>query len=335
MPVILDIFNNKAFKVVELTNTINRIPFVPSRLRPLFTFKGVHTTQVALERRGQTISLIPTKSRGSGNTTKRPHDKRDMIPVLIPHIPYDDTLWADDLMGVRQFGTENTLETVTSKTNDILAGLRRDHELTHEFHRIGALQGHVKDADGTSTILNLFTLFNITETVVDFNLDAPGTDVKLVSTSVTRAMEQALGGTPFSGIRAQVGNAFWDALISHPSVVAAFDRWQEGRFLREDQRGQAGGFTFAGITYENYRGKVGDVDFIPTDVARFYPEGVPDLFLHYGAPADFVETVNTVGLPIYVKQEKMKWDKGIEFHSQSNPLIIATKPEVLIKGVRT
>jgi hypothetical protein len=34
----------------------------------------------------------------------------------------------------------------------------------------------------------------------------------------------------------------------------------------------------------------------------FFPVGVPGLFRQYNAPADFVETANTIGLPRYAKQ---------------------------------
>jgi hypothetical protein len=36
--------------------------------------------------------------------------------------------------------------------------------------------------------------------------------------------------------------------------------------------------------------------------AYFFPVGVPGLLWQYNAPADFVETANTIGLPRYAKQ---------------------------------
>ena len=86
--------------------------------------------------------------------------------------------------------------------------------------------------------------------------------------------------------------------------------------------------------FENYRGKVGAVDFIETNTARFVATGVPDLFIQHFGPADFVEAVGTRGRPVYVKQMRKKWDKGIDFHSQSNPLMICTRPASLVKGSR-
>jgi len=39
------------------------------------------------------------------------------------------------------------------------------------------------------------------------------------------------------------------------------------------------------------------VDFTDAAKAYFFPVGVPGLFRQYNAPADFVETANTIGLP--------------------------------------
>ena len=54
--------------------------------------------------------------------------------------------------------------------------------------------------------------------------------------------------------------------------------------------------------FEEYRGRVGTVDFTDASKAYFFPVGVPGLFRQYNSPADFVETANTIGLPRYAKQ---------------------------------
>jgi hypothetical protein len=44
-----------------------------------------------------------------------------------------------------------------------------------------------------------------------------------------------------------------------------------------------------------------------------------------------METVNTIGLPYYAKQERIPFDKGVQLELQSNPLHICTKPRAIIK----
>ena len=54
-------------------------------------------------------------------------------------------------------------------------------------------------------------------------------------------------------------------------------------------------------------------------------------FITRYAPADYMETVNTIGLPLYAKQELMRMNKGVELEAQSNPLNLRTKPRAVIK----
>jgi hypothetical protein len=56
-----------------------------------------------------------------------------------------------------------------------------------------------------------------------------------------------------------------------------------------------------------------------------------DTFGTYFAPADFNETVNTLGQPLYAKQEPRKFDRGTDLHTQSNPLPMCHRPGVLVK----
>ena len=94
--------------------------------------------------------------------------------------------------------------------------------------------------------------------------------------------------------------------------------------------------SYSGIVFEEYRGRVGTVDFTDASKAYFFPVGVPGLFRQYNAPADFVETANTIGLPRYAKQAvDQQFARWVMLHVQSNPLPICTRPRVLIKGKRT
>ncbi len=55
------------------------------------------------------------------------------------------------------------------------------------------------------------------------------------------------------------------------------------------------------------------------------------MFITRYAPADYVETVNTVGIPYYSKAEAMRFNKGIELESQSNPLNLNTRPGAVVR----
>jgi hypothetical protein len=61
------------------------------------------------------------------------------------------------------------------------------------------------------------------------------------------------------------------------------------------------------------------------------PEGT-GIFRTYNAPADFLETVNTVGLPIYAKTSvDPEFQRWVKIHSQSNPLTLCLRPRAIVK----
>jgi hypothetical protein len=130
---------------------------------------------------------------------------------------------------------------------------------------------------------------------------------------------------------------FFRALTTHKEVKTAYQNWQQGAVLINDVRS---GFTYSGITFEEYRGQasfvqadgtLGSRRFIAAGEAHAFPLGTVDTFGTYFAPADFNETVNTIGQPLYAKQEPRKFDRGTDLHTQSNPLPMCHRPGVLIK----
>lgn len=101
-----------------------------------------------------------------------------------------------------------------------------------------------------------------------------------------------------------------------------------------NDRGSYGIFEFGGIVWENYRGAVGTTSFIESDGCHIFPVGVPGLFRTAYAPADFTETVNTMGQPIYAKQWQMENGKGTHLAVQKNALSYCTRPKLLMSGTR-
>ena len=325
----MDIFNDDAFSVVSLTKAIEDTPFVPGRVGQLgiFSEEGVSTTSISIEKIGSTVSLVPAASRGSSG---RPmgNDKRQMLPFTATHLPQRASILADEVQNLRAFGSETEVETAQRLMNRKLAKMRRDLDTTIEYQRIGAIKGSILDSDGTTELLNLHTAFGTSVTSHSLVLGTAGTLVRNKVIEARRKMEAALGGLTYSGARVLCSASFFDALVGHAKVEAAFDRYMNGEFLREDQRG---GFYFAGVFWEEYRGQVGATKFIADGEAWMVPEGVPDLFVTNYAPADYMETVNTLGQAYYAKQEPKDFNKGIDVETQSNPIHICTRPAVPVK----
>lgn len=335
MPNVLDIFNNDAFGVAEMTEAVNLLPFQPGRLGELglFSTKGIPTTSVVVERQGNVLALLPSSARGT-HGVKKPQQQRDIRSLLVPHIVQHDTVLADDVQDVRAFGSSDQMETVSGVVADKQGVMLQNHEMTEEWLRVGAIQASIVDGDGSTVLHDLEAEFGVSRPETDFKFSVATTEIKLACMDVRRTVEDALGGTTFRSIRGFCGNTFWDALITHALVKEAFDRWQTGAFFRTDQRvpNGAGGFEYCNIYFENYRGSVGGTPFIPVDECAFVVEGVQGLFSTCYSPADYVETVNTIGRRVYSKQRKLEFDRGVEIETQSNPLPICNRPNTLVKG---
>lgn len=325
----LDIFNDDAFNTVNLTKAINVSPHVPQRLAALglFSEEGMTTTSAMIEQLGNTLSLVPAGTRGAPADALG-GDKRKVIPFPSVHLPQRATVLADTIQNLRSFGSESELETVQTVVNKRLEKMRRNIDATIEFHRMGAIKGQVLDADGSTVLLNLYTAFGVSQQTHNMLLTTSTTVVREQVLKAKRKTENELGGSMYTGMRGFCSPGFFDSLVSHGSVADAYDRYQNGEMLRNDPRG---GFFHGGVFWEEYRGSVGGVDFITDGQAFLVPEGVPDMFVTHFAPADYVETVNTIGLPYYAKQEAMRMNKGVDMEAQSNPLCLNTRPRAVIK----
>jgi hypothetical protein len=330
----LDIFSNDAFTLQSLTLAINSMPFQPSRLGSMGLFQddNISTTSLSIEKIGTTIALVPAAARGAPGKVVT-GDKRNMVNINTVHLPQTAVINADEVQNVRAFGSETEVETVQNVVNKRLAKMRRNIDLTLEWQRVGALKGQILDSDGSTVLLDLFTTFGVAQVNQNWALSIDATKVLGLVTALKRAAEDELGGLPMGGLHVMCGDAFFDALVQHPALEKAYLYWQQGQFYQQDNRR---GFRIADdVTFENYRGSVGGTAFIGTDNAYAIPMGVPDLFSTTYAPADYMETANTMGQRYYAKQEVMRMNKGVELEAQSNPISICTRPRSIVKLTRT
>lgn len=343
---VLDVFRQNAFSVTSMTDAINKIPFTPGRAGQLIEWneRGVNTLSIMIEEKNGVLSILnPTPRGGPGAAIDK--QKRTARLLAIPHYQRDDAVYADEVQGVREFGQEQSTMTVQSLINSRMSEHVRDLDLTLEYQRVGAVKGIILNGDG-STLYNLFTEFGVVqETEVDFDLDAASPvagALRKVCATTTRKVADNLGGSPFYGVHAICGDAFFDDLMAHTEVRASYTNTDMAKVLRDgyvypnNEQKVYGAFEFGGIVWENYRGIYsGTSKIVDTDKCHIFPMGAPGLFRTVYGPADYVETVNTIGLPRYAKQYAMQSGKGVELEMQMNALSYCTRPKTLIKGKRT
>jgi hypothetical protein len=320
----IGIFEDDAFSVSSLTAAINDQEYLPGRISSLGLFReeGISTLTVQIEKDGDTLALVPAGERGTSGLVVG-GTKRKMIPFNTVHLPQRFTIKADEIQGIRAFGTRSELQAVQDVVNKRLAKARRQLDATHEFQRMGALNGQVLDADGSTVLLDIYRTFGVQRKKLPMGLNDPATDLRVRVGEALDMQEDALGNITSSGSRALCGKHFWNKLVAHGSVQKTYLNSIQAAALRGDARES---FEFGGVVWERYRGKIAGVTFIHDDKALLIPEGVPDLYISSFAPADYMETVNTQGIPYYSKIEPLPFNKGVAGEAQSNPLHICTRP---------
>ena len=322
------IFDDEAFSVSALTAAINEQPYQPGRIGSLGLFReeGITTLTVQIEKDGDTLALVPSGERGTSGLVVGA-SKRLLIPFNTVHLPERFTIKADEIQGIRAFGTRTELQAVQDVVNSRLAKARRQLDVTHEFQRMGALNGKILDADGQTVLLDLYDRFGVERQTLPMGLDNAETHIRVQCGEALDMQDDALGNVTSTGARAFCGKSFWNKLVTHETIENTFLNTIQAASLRGDSREA---FEFGGITWERYRGKVAGISFIRDDEALLVPEGVPDLYISAFAPADYMETVNTQGIPYYSKIEPLPFNKGMAGEAQSNPLHLCTRPRAQI-----
>lgn len=335
---VLDLFQGNLFEIASLTDAINHGDYKPDFLDSLglFAEEGIASRQVIIEEEYQTLRLVPNAPYG-GVPATRQLDKRKGRSFIVPHLPTADSITAEEVQGVRSYATNLTpaqaLLSVQQLRDKKLAQMRGDLEATLEHHRIGAIRGQILDADGSSVILDLFSEFEVSQQSHEMLLNTAATNVIVKIREAIRKSQTALGQQMVTGWVALCSDSFFDKFTGHAKVEDKYLGWQASSTLTNQHRAY-GAFEFGSVTWYNYRGSVGGVDFIPNGKAFLFPTGARKLFIAKYGPSDYIDRINNIpspdGLPIEVRADTKHMGKGIDIEAQSNPLFLCTKPRAVI-----
>ncbi|UPJ55408.1 major capsid protein [Bradyrhizobium sp. 192] len=339
----MDVFKQDAFSSTTLTAVVDKLGYTPSLLGTipgLFNPVPIRTTAVFIEERTNGPALIQTSPRGAP-PKQRGGEKSKVRAFETVRLAEGSRITASELQGIRAFGSETELKQLQTEVARRQGLIRGDFELTWEFHRLGALQGKVLDADGTSVIYDWAAEFNqAIPAELDFDLDNanPATGaVRKKCNTVKRSMLAALKGLGGNGVSigALCGDAFWDDLTSHPEVEKTFLATQQAQDLRAGFGTAWSIFKYGDITWINYRGSDDGVVGINTDKAKFFPIGA-NVFQVAMSPGESFEFVNTPGQAVYsgivTDKDRNSW-ADVELFSY--PLFVCTMPSALYQGKRT
>jgi hypothetical protein len=338
----MDVFAGNAFSTMSLSAAIDKVEFVPGFIGGLGLFEPVpvRTPKVSFDRREGSLTLISTSVRGAPRDNRKP-DPRDMIQLDTVRLTRGFTLYADEVAGIRAHGSMTELETAMGEFVKRMADLKMDMDVTHEYHRLGALQGKLLDADGTTVIYDYFSEFSENETAaVDFALTTDTTDVRGKCSEVVRGMARDAKGafTTATEVHALASDSFFDALIDHPKVRDTYLNRAKADSLQDRAAWES--FFFGGITFHNYRGGYGDTDAVNVadGECRFFPVGARKMFQKCMAPHTTMEFVNTLGQETYAERKferegNPRESSYVEGDIFSYPLYVCTRPGALRKAV--
>lgn len=328
------LFNNQdMFTSAEMTDAVNKLPGTVFRFGGMFEQMGTRTTKIDIELLNGRLTWVNDSPRGSvPDSLGSRQPERKLKTLTTTHLAQVDTLVPEDIQDVRAFGSTE-LVTAATVVNDKLTTLKRNLDMTLEYHRVGAIKGKVMDPDG-SELCDIFDAFGVTKKTQTFTFPAtsPKNSNPILDAimKAKRSVENAMEGNPYMRLEAVIGSNFYDMLTGHELVREAYNLWAANLSTFGDNDYRKRGFTYGGITFYEAGEVVGGKTLVEKTKGHLYPVG-PGIWKQYFAPADWMETANTIGRQYYARMDERPKSRGFDIEVQANPLTLCLYPEALVE----
>lgn len=320
MPAVL---GSDAFSMTTLTDKVSKLEAKNVQLADYFKDSSVNTKTVQVDIQSGVITILETVNRGELPTHKTGKRSKTAKSIDSSKIATLVEITADDIASIRQFGSETEVETFNSVLDPLLDDAAANIDATHENLRAGAFRGIVLDSDGTTVLVNLYTLFGLTvPAVIYIDFDSL-TDLGALRTAfdgVKNSIRDAAGRTPMNGFIAVAGRGAYQAFVNNSAVRDAYDRWQEGSWLRGDN---GGGFVWQGIEVIEYTGTS-----VADDEILVAPKS-DGLFRTVYATPDEPTLAGTMGRTTYVIPQPQENTKSWSAEVSSFVAHYCTRPDLL------
>lgn len=340
------------FTATQLGDQIDVIPNLYGLIGELDLFpeQGSAARIVELRYDNHVLRVLPAKERGVSGTPQQSRTAKSIF-VEIPHFPEVDLITPADVQDILvQVGNTKRATTVEEEVGKRLIDIKRTHDVTKEWLKAGALQGKIVDGN-SATIYDLYAVFGLTKStyVIDFDFGNANADILDKCRQVWQSVTTNLKGEVMTGIEAIVDPVFFQALVSHPKVLAFYQSAEQALMLanliREKSTGEMWGreFRHGQVLFREYYGTapvkanadaaITSTPFWASKTGTAYPRGTSKMLRLYNGPAHDLRAVNRPGAGIYVSPKILDHGEGIELKSQSNPLPVVRRPEALVQLV--
>ena len=330
------------YEVVDLTAAIRNLPIQYGTFNQLgiFTEEGVAADTVMFEESTVDGALVVDRVRGEKNTVSK-DGTRKLHTFAIPHFPLDDHISPKDLQAKSAYDNFNEVEQLDAVRTRKLLRMRQNHDWTLNAARAQALfQGTAYAPNGT-VVQDWNAEFGVTRTAVDFVLGTAGTEVLAKIELIIQAVHDGMGGNGvFSGIIVPCDTGFFNKLITHPSVKAAWTYAQQNSAGNDPIRGRlaAGGspmpngreFFFGGALFREVRDSYNGTKIVTANEGVAVPQG-SDMFRTYFAPAERFGLVNTQGEKMYAFEQASTNGTKIDIETESNHISAILRPQSVIR----
>lgn len=334
------------FQVQDFSQELAMVPNIRTPLSDLNLFRSesISTTSVTFEQTFGTLGLISDVYRG-GQVLANSDENRKLHTYAVPYFKVVDRLTAQDIQGVRAYGTADQAETQAAALERKMVRMKRSALMTSEYSKFYAItQGKIYSPSGAVAHSSFYTDFGVVRKEIDFNLEVAGTDVLAkAEEAIAHIQDNALSGDVYTGVVALCSPEFFAALISHAKVVSAYTYYSS---TQEPLRNRLGGdtslrrtFDWAGVRWIEVRDGVHNgtttTRFIGTDEAYFLPLGTQDTFVSYWAPSNKLELANSLGEEMYLFQRKNPNGESLDLELEFSQVHLLRRPQVVVKATRT
>lgn len=353
---VFDIVHSEAgpFGLISMVARFDTIEFVPGQALGLgiWNAQSVNTRFGLIEFRDQMLTLVDPSDRGAAGQQIQIQN-RVVKAFEIPHFQLNGNVRAEEVVGVREFGTTNTFQTVESKIMQELRQAEMNFSGSEEFMAVTALQGVTKAGSSAITVLDAYAMSGQTKRTTIFganntfdigagntaNATNPQADSRLLlkcHTIVRQLRTDCRMGAMLPRPWIFADSAWMDAFTTSIEVKNAYQRFTElaslgqvGAYLREGSFYGTPPFYYGGCWFEEYRGTG-----ITASQAIVFPipsAGTQPFYDVYYAPADYIETANSMGRPRYAKvlPDPSGANKFISVETQFNATYLCRRPIAL------